>query len=675
MSTARTNPLLTSSTEPHGIPPFGVIRAADYPEAFEVAVTRQSEAVDAITDNEDRPDFHNTIEPLEASGQLVTYVSDAFFHQLMAGDTPDLVAMETGITALLTRHEERITGNRRLAARVAAMDVSEAPSAQSRRLIELWQRRFRRAGAIVEPEQASKLAKVNAELAKLTIEYRQYLVQDGDAKALVVDDAAALEGLPADQVEQAREEAARRGLPGYVLRLSAPSSQPGLAHLADRETRRRLHEASLSRAPENAERASRIAHLRAMRAQLLGYSTHAAYVTEEETAGSLKGVEAMFARLAPAVLAAAVAERGALSAGGSPSVEPWDWAFRAEQLKVDAGVDEASLRPYFELEAVLHEGLFHTARELYGLRFDERHDVTGHHPEVRVFDVLDSDGSPRGLFTVDFWARLGKRGGAWMSTLTQQAHLTGAKPVVACTFNLARPTAEGPCLLAPAEVTQLFHEFGHALHALLSDVAYPSFTAPGVPRDFSEAPAQVHEAWAWQPEVLAHYARHHQTGEPLPAHWAGKLTGHANGSGFALAEILGAACLDWAWHTRTADQGPGAPDEVESSAAAAFGMNVPQIPPRYRSGYFDHVFVGPYGALFYSYIWSEIIAANLWEWFQSQGGLSRQAGETFRERLLARGGAEDAMSMFRELTGGEPHIEPFLRRRGLGAFNNEKDEN
>ncbi|KOU22204.1 M3 family metallopeptidase [Streptomyces sp. WM6368] len=675
------NPLLVASREPYGIPPFKQVTTDHYVEAFDEAVRRQAAAVGEIVADPRHADFHNTVEPLETSGQLLAYVSDAFFHQLMAGGAPGLVAIERQVVTTLSRHEKKITGNRELALRVGAVDASGVAGDEGRRLVESWQLRFRRSGATLEPEAFAELAKTNAELARLTTEYRRHLVEDGDARALVVCEAGQLAGLPADQVAQAAGEAERRGMAGHVLHLAGPSSQPALTRLADPGIRRQLHEASLARAPQNADRAARMSHLRAGRADLLGYPTHAAYVTEEQTAGTPTAVEEMFARLAPAVVSAAVAERGSLPGSTDPHaspVEPWDWAYRSERAKAESGLDDVSLRPYLELESVLWRGLFHTAQELYGLSFLERTDVTGHHPDTRTFEVLDADGSPRGLFSVDFWARAGKRGGAWMSCLTHQARLTGARPVVVCTFNLGRPAAGDPCLLTPGEVTQIFHEFGHALHALLSDVTYPSFAAPGVPRDFAEAPAQVHEAWAWHPAVLPQYARHHRTGEPLPAEWTERLTGrgHGEGSGFALAEILGAACLDWAWHTRTVAEGPATAADVERAAAHAYGLDaVPEIPPRYRSGYFDHVFVGPYGALFYSYLWSEIIAANLWEWFQSQGGLNRQAGDRFRTLLLGRGGAVDAMSAFRELTGVDPQTEPFLRRRGLGTYDNVKDGN
>lgn len=665
------NPLL-QQPGPHGIQPFADIRPEHYVPALEQAIAERESRIAAAAQNEDPPSFANTIETVELSGTRVQYIHDAFTHQVTASGCAELAALEHDITVLLSRHEGRIVRNQRLVARIDAVYAQRGhiDDLQAHALTELWWRRVRRAGAMLPADAARELGAVNRELSQECASYRQELIRNAHAQALVVESDSALRGLPDDQITAAAEEAARRGktAPWHALALTSATSQPALAHLRDRETRRLLLEKSLSRGAGNEERAGRIALLRARQARILGYPTFAAWATQEQTTGTPQAVEAMFHHLAEPLLDAAREERRALQAAAEHPIQAWDWAHYTTPKPQEAkGPAAEDLRAYFELDAVITRGLFHSARILYGLHFAERHDITAHHPKARVFEVTDENANPVGLYLVDAHTRAGKRGGAWTGILRPQAHATATRPVVVNTFNLTRQAPGRPCLLEAAEVVTLFHEFGHALHALLSDVRYPSHSAPGVPRDFSEAPAQVHETWAFHEQLLKRYARHHLTGRPLPKEWIKHLNQQSSGGVHMLVEILGAAVVDWAWHTLPEGELTGwTAERVEGHALARWGLDtLPEIPPRYRSGYFDHVFHGPYGAGFYAYLWSELIAANLVEALEQRGGLTRAGGEALR-RMLAAGGSRDAMAMFRELTGlAQPRVEPFLRRRGL----------
>jgi peptidyl-dipeptidase Dcp len=477
--------------------------------------------------------------------------------------------------------------------------------------------------------------------------------------------------------------AADRGREGYLIALKLPTPQGILDSLADRDLRRRVHEASTARGlgadpgSDTRETLLRIARLRAERALLLGYEHHAAYVADGGTARTTTAVAHLLTRLAPAAARNARGEAVELQAALAAEVpdgrlEPWDWAHYAERVRRERyAVDDAALRPYLQVERVLRDGVFHAAGRLYGLTFTERTDLTGHADGVRVFEVHEQDGAGLGLFLLDLYARPGKRGGAWMNSLVHASGLLGERPVVVNTLNVDRPPAGQDTLLAWDEVNTLFHEFGHALHALVSDVRYPSVSGTSVPRDFVEYPSQVNEIWAVDAEVLARYARHYVTGVPLDPTLADRLrTSQGYGEGFRTAEYLAAAILDQAWHTVRPEQVPADPAEVadfERTALVRAGLDDPLVPPRYGSTYFNHAFAGGYDAAYYSYIWSEVLDADTVDWFRENGGLDPAAGRRFREVLLARGHSMDPMAAFRELRGRDPQVEPLLQRRGLTA--------
>ena len=546
-------------------------------------------------------------------------------------------------------------------------------------MVEKYYVDFVRAGAALNPGQQERMRELNAQIALQRTLFSQNVLSEVNDLAIVVDSREELTGLDDTAIGAAAEEAQSRDLPGkFVIPLLNTSGQPALAKLQNRALRERILQTSLSRgsrggAFDNREAISTILRLRAERAQLLGYDNHAQYVLEDETAGSVAAVNQRLAELAPPAVANARREATDLQAqledsGGDFNLAAWDWDFYAEKLGVERfEFDDAQLRPYFELDNVLTNGLFFAAEQLYGISFQERTDLPVYQEDVRVFEVFDAVGTTLALFLGDYYARSSKRGGAWMNAYLSQNDLLNTQPVVANHLNITEPPEGQPTLLSFGEVTTLFHEFGYALHGMFSNVDYPYFSGTRVPRDFVEYPSQVNEMWATWPEVLENYAVHYQTGEPMPTELLQKvLSARQFNQGFATTEYLAASLLDQSFHQLTPEQVPAA-DEIiqfEATALEAAGIALPEVPPRYRSTYFSHI-MGGYAAGYYSYIWSEVLDADTVEWFKENGGLLRENGDHFRQTLLSRGGSEDAMALFRRFRGRDARIEPLLERRGL----------
>ncbi|NUR74568.1 MAG: M3 family metallopeptidase [Hamadaea sp.] len=680
------NPFATPSDLPYEVPPFDRIAEEHYLPALRAGMAEQRAEVEAITAQTDEPTFENTLVALERTGRLLKRVALAFDNVTSADTTPGLQEIESEVAPELAAHSDAIFLDQALYARVKSLydrRDSLGLDPESAWLLERYHTQFVRAGARLSTEDAERLRAYNAELATLCTTFGNQLLADTNESAVVVTDAAQLAGLSDDAIAAAQEAAKGRDLDGYALTLILPTAQPPLASLHDRGLRQRIHQASVVRGAQGndndtSEVVRRIVKLRAERARLLGYPHHAAYQIEDNTARTADAALGMLAKLAPAAVANAEAELADLQAvvdaeGGGFAVEAWDWAYYTEKVRKQRyDIDEAELRPYFELERVLVDGVFFAAGKLYGLQFTERHDLPGYHPEVRVFEVFNEDGTALGLFYGDFYTRDSKRGGAWMNSLVTQSHLFGSKPVVTNNLNISKPPAGEPTLLTLDEVRTLFHEFGHALHGLFSNVRYPKFTGTSVPRDFVEFPSQVNEVWMLWPEVLSNYATHYQTGERLPQEIVDRLQAAAKfNEGFATTEYLAASLLDLAYHTLTVEdlETPGLLDDLQAFEADALtkaGVNVPAVPPRYRTSYFAHIFTGSsYSAGYYSYIWSEVLDADTVEWFKENGGLRRSNGDTFRIELLSRGGTADALSFFRGFRGRDPQIEPLLVRRGL----------
>lgn len=552
--------------------------------------------------------------------------------------------------------------------------------AESRYLVERRHREMSLAGAGLDDEQKQRLTDLNQRLSTLTTTFEKNLLADTNDLAVVFDDAAELDGLSEGEMSAAAQAATERGLDGrYVVTLTLYTGHPFLASLTNRESRRRLLEASRARgtrgnANDNRATLREIVRLRAERAALLGYPSHAAAVLADQTAGSPDAVHDLLRRLAVPAARNARAEQAALQRIADVDriqVEAHDWAYYTEKVRAEQyDLDRAALRPWFEAERVLRDGVFAAAEQLYGVRIAERHDLQGYHPDVRVFEVHNADGSELGLFLLDLYTRDSKRGGAWMNSIVTQSRLRGTKPVVVNNLNVNKPAPGTATLLTLDEVTTLFHEFGHALHGLFATVTYPHFAGTAVHRDFVEFPSQVNEMWIFWPEILAHYARHHETGEPLPDDVVERLhASEAFNQGFATSEYLAASWIDQAWHGLSLAEASEDIDVAafEAAALADIGLDNPAVPTRYASTYFAHIFSGGYSAGYYSYIWSEVLDADTVEWFRENGGLTRENGDRFRHRLLGVGGSGDPLEAYRDFRGRDAEIQPLLERRGLTA--------
>ena len=670
------NPFLRPSDLPYQLPPFADIREEHYLPAFTLGMREQLDEVAAITGDPEPATFANTVEALERSGGLLRRVSLVFFNQSASDTTEGVQRIEAEVSPQLAAHTDAIHLDPALFARLDALHARRAElglDPEALRVLERYHDDFVRAGARLTPAEQARLRELNAELAALGTAFEQNVFAATAAAALVLDSAEELAGLSADAVAAAAENGRARGHDGkYVISLKNFSNQTELADLDDPKVRRRLLDASLARGIDvNGPLAVRMAVLRAERAALLGFPSHAAYVVADQTAGTTEAVESMLGGLiAPAVANAEREARALAAEAGVDRIEAADWQYYSEKVrKARFDIDASVMRPYLELESVLRDGVFHAAGLVYGLTFTERPDLVGYHPDARVFEVADADGSPVGLYLGDYYARSSKRGGAWMNELVGQSHLLEQLPVVVNNLNVAKPPTGEPTLLTWTEVNTLFHEFGHALHGLLSDVRYPLVAGTEVPRDFVEYPSQVNEMWAEWPEVLDHYARHHLTGEPMPAELVARMKeAEAFGEGFRTVEYLGATLLDWSWHTLPAGAEPGDAPAFEAAALHRYGLDLDAVPPRYRTGYFGHVFSGGsggYSAGYYGYIWSEVLDADTVEWFKESGRTIRESGEIFRRRLLAKGGSVDSMGAFADFRGRAPQIEPLLARRGL----------
>ncbi len=680
-----TNALLSESPLPLRYPPFDKIRDADFAPALDAGMAEQLKEVAAIADNPAAPSFENTLVALERSGRTLSRATTVLFSLLGADSNPERLKLQAEYAPKLAAHGDAIFLNPKLYRRIAALyEQRDKLGAVEQRLTERYYKRLVRAGAKLDEAQKTRIKAINAELARLGAQFNQAVLAEVNASAVVVDSEAELKGLSAGQIAAAREAAKARGLEGkFVIALLNTTGQPFEAQLENRALRERLHKASVARGSRGNEHdttaiVAQVTALRAERAQMLGYATHADFVLEEETAKTQQAVNAMLRQLAPAAVAATRREGAELqalidkeqAAKGEPSfkLEAWDWAFYSERLRAAKfGFDESQLKPYLELTNVLEKGVFYAAEKVYGLRFKERRDLPVYHPDVRVYDVFNADGSQLAIFIADMYARPSKRGGAWMNAYVSQNGLEGTLPVVANHLNIPKPPAGEPTLMTWDEVRTAFHEFGHALHGMFSQVKYPTFAGTAVPRDFVEFPSQVNEMWADWPEILAHYAKHHKTGEAMPRALLDKVlaAGKFN-QGFATTEYLSASVLDQRWHQLKPGEVPKAEQVMafEARVLKEEGFDYAPVPPRYRTPYFSHI-MGGYAAGYYAYIWSEVLDANTVDWFKAQGGLKRELGEVFRAKLLSQGGSRDALELFRSVVGHEPQIEPLLERRGL----------
>jgi peptidyl-dipeptidase Dcp len=668
-----TNPLLSPSALPFGLPPFADIGDDHYAEAVNAGLTDHLAEIQAIVDNPGTATFNNTALAMEKSGRLLDRAAASFFTLVSADASEAIRKLETELSPRFAAHQDAVYLNRPLYERFAAVDTAGL-DAEAARLVEEYLKEFRQSGIQLDDAGQDRLRSLNAELSRLGTEFGQRVKEAMKSAALLLDSADDLAGLPQDEIASAAEAARVAGHDGkFLLTLIQPSNQPALASLDNRDVRRRLFEASVARGSTGGDLdvldlVKSMVGLRAEKAALLGFANYAELVVDRQTAPDFGAVRSMLNRLAPAAVRNADAEATALAESAGHPLEAWDWAYYSAKVRRERyTVDEQALRPYFELDRVLTDGVFFAATSLFGITFHERKDLAGYHEDVRIWEVRNADGTELGLFLGDYYTRETKRGGAWMNSLVDQSALLGTKPVVINNLNISKPPAGEPTLLTLDEVRTAFHEFGHALHGLFSNVTYPRFSGTSVPRDFVEYPSQVNEMWIMWPEVLSNYARHHATGEPLAQDVVDRLNeSRLWGEGFATTEYLGAALLDLAWHVLDTDGVPDAALEFEAKALAAAGVAHPLIPPRYRTGYFQHIFAGDgYSAGYYSYIWSEVLDAETVDWFTENGGLSRANGDRFRAELLSRGNSRDPLESFRTLRGRDAALEPLLKRRGL----------
>lgn len=675
------NPFYEQSTLPFQTVPFDKIKDSDYGPAFEKGMKEHLEEVENIANSAEAPTFENTLIALEKSGRLLTRVSLAFEVVTGANTNPDLQSLQEKMAPKLAAHNDAIKLNTLLFQRIETLYNSKNNldlDAESLRLVEYYYDSFVLAGAKLSEDKKAQLKELNEEEASLSAKFNNQLLDGTKNAAWVVSDKAQLEGLSEGDIEAAAGAAKENKMEGkWYFPLQNTTQQPELMSLKNREARAQLFDASWTRTERNDKNdtrktIARIAQIRAEQANLLGYKNFAAWNLQDQMARTPEAVDAFFNQLVPAATAKARAEAKDIQAlidkqNGGFSLEPWDWNFYAEQVrKAKFDLDESEVKPYFELNSVLENGVFYAANKLYGISFTERKDLPVYHPDVRVFNVLEENGDTIGLFYCDFFKRDNKNGGAWMSNMVEQSKLLGTKPVIYNVCNYTKPAAGQPALISFDDVITTFHEFGHALHGFFADQTYPSLSGTNVARDFVEFPSQFNENWALYPEVLKNYAKHFKTGETIPDALVDKIkkAGTFN-QGYELTELLAAADLDLEWHKLKADAPLQDVDKFETEALIKTNLNLKEVPTRYRSSYFLHIWANGYQAGYYAYLWTEMLDHDAYRWFEENGGMSRANGQRFRDMVLSRGNTLDLDKMYEAFRGKKPEIEPMLKSRGL----------
>lgn len=680
---ADTSPFAIESALPFHAPRFDLIKDSDYQPALEQGMAEQIAEIDRIADNPAPPTFDNTLVAMERSGRMLDRVQQTFFGVVQANTNDVLDKVQAAEAPKLAQHQDAIYLNAKLFARVqaiyAARDTSTLDTEQ-RQLLEIEHEQFIHAGAQLSDSDKAKLRTLNTQLSTLETSFEQKLLAAGKNGALVVSDKAALAGLDDAQVAAAARTAKDRKLDNkWVLTLQNTTQQPTLQPLENRATRQALFEQSWNRAEKNDANDTRdtiatMAQLRAQKAALLGYPNYAAYVLFDQMAKTPDAVQRFMAQLVPATQAEQKREAADIQAvidknGHGFKLAPWDWEHYAEQVRrAKYNLDENAVKPYFELDTVLQDGVFFAANRLYGITFKKRTDIPVYNPDIRTFEVFDKDGSPLGLAYFDYFKRDNKAGGAWMSTFVGQSRLLGTKPVIYNVANFPKPAPGQPALISFDDVTTMFHEFGHGLHGLFASETYPSLSGTNVARDFVEFPSQFNEHWALDPTVFAHYARNYKTGAAMPQPLVDKIKKAAKfNQGYALGEVIAASELDLAWHALPASAPKQDVDRFEADALSKSGLDTADVPPRYRSTYFLHIWSNGYAAGYYAYLWTEMLDDAAFAWFGAHGGLTRANGQHFRDTILSRGHTAEYGTMFRAFYGKDADIQPMLRHRGLVA--------
>ena len=674
------NPFFAPSPLPFQAPPFDRIKDTDFQPAIEAGMADQLREINTIATNPQPPTFENTIIPMERSGQLFDRAMRAFSAVTGANTNPTLQKIKAEIAPKLAAHDDSIYLNPQLFTRVSSLYQQRETlhlDPESRRLLDVTYDHFVHAGANLPETGKAELRKLNEQLSTLSNTFSTRLLAANREGAFVATDKAQLAGLSDAQLTAAKEAAEARKQPGYLLSLQNTTQQPALAELTDRATRQALLQHSLNRAErgdanDTRDTIAHIAQLRARRAQLLGFPNHASWKLEDQMAKTPAAALQFMNALVPVATGKAAAEAHDIQAvidsqNGNFQLQPYDWDLYAEQVrKARYDLSESEVKPYFEVWNVLQDGVFYAATQLYGITFHERHDIPVYHPDVRVFEVTDTTGKPLALFYCDYFKRDNKQGGAWMSEFVGQSKLLGTLPVVYNVANLPKPAPGEPALISFTDVTTMFHEFGHALHGMFAATEFPSLSGTATARDFVEFPSQFNEHWALYPSVFNHYAKHYETGAPMPADLAAKIKrAETFNEGYKLTELLAAAELDMQWHTLPATAPLQDPDTFERQALDCTHLNVPTVPPRYRSTYFSHIWGGGYSAGYYAYLWTEMLDDDAFQWFEEHGGLTRANGDRFRQMILSRGNTEDLSAMYTAWRGKAPSVEPMMKYRGL----------
>jgi peptidyl-dipeptidase Dcp len=674
------NPFAHRSTLEYELPDFTKIRTEHYLPAFYAGCEQHLAEVAAILESGE-PTFENTLVELERSGKLLERMLVVFYTKSSSDTNDEIDKIEEEIAPKLAAHQDAIQLNPALYARVEELynkRESLGLDVESDWLLVRYYEDFRKAGAHLSEAERSKAMEINQRLAELDTKFSQQLLADTNDLGVFVDTAAELDGLSENEIAAAAALAKDKGQDGkYFLAMVNFTGNPMLASLTNRSMREKIMKNSMLKGGRDGANDNRpilleMAKLRAEKAKLFGFDSHAHYELTDRTAKNPANVHEMLRKIAPAArrnaeLEAADIQAAIKASGADFEMKSWDWDLYTEQVRAEKyNIDTELFKPYFELERVLFDGIFFAATKLFGITFKERKDLVTYHPEARAFEVFDADGSKMALFIADFFTRPSKRGGAWMNSFVDQSHLLGQLPVVLNNSNVVKPPAGQPALLSFDFTITLFHEFGHALHGMLSNVKYPRFSGTSTPRDFVEFPSQVNEMWMLWPEVVANFAKHYETGEPLPQEWIDNLKrAETFNQGHATVAYLAASVIDLAWHELGPDEIPTDVEAFEAKALANYGLDFDLVPTRYRSTYFSHIFAGGYSAGYYGYIWSEVLDADTVDWFKNNGGLTRKNGDHFRNELLSRGGTQDALQLFRNFRGKDASIEPLLKRRGL----------
>ncbi|WP_204578064.1 peptidyl-dipeptidase Dcp [Citrobacter cronae] len=678
-----TNPFLHHSTLPYQAPQFDQIDVQHYRPAFDEGVRQKREEIAAIVQNPQDPDLANTLLALEQSGALLTRVTSVFFAMTAAHTNDELQRLDEAFSAELAGLANDIYLDGALFARVDAVWQRRHTlglDCESVRLVEVVHQRFVLAGARLNEADKARLKALNTESATLTSQFNQRLLAANKSGALVVDDVRRLDGLSAEEIAVAAEAAKEKGLESrWVIPLLNTTQQPALAVLCDRQTRESLFTRAWTRAENNDANDTRaiiqrLVDIRMRQAKLLGFANYAAWKIADQMAKTPEAALSFMRAIVPAARQRALDEQAEIQKvidqeQGLFSVRAWDWAFYAEQVRREKyALDEAQLKPYFALDTVLNEGVFWTANQLFGIKFVERFDIPVYHPDVRVWEIFDHDGVGLALFYGDFFARESKSGGAWMGNFVEQSELNETRPVIYNVCNYQKPVTGKPALLLWDDVITLFHEFGHTLHGLFATQRYATLSGTNTPRDFVEFPSQINEHWASHPQVFARFARHVETGEPMPQALRDKMQrASLFNKGYDMTELLSAALLDMRWHSLETKASSYSVDQFEQQALTAEDLDLQAVPPRYRSSYFAHIFGGGYAAGYYAYLWTQMLADDGYQWFVEQGGLTRENGQKFREAILSRGNSTDLAELYRQWSGRDPRMEPMLEHRGLSA--------